>query len=106
MHWRPPRVRRIFASCKDGNPPDTTTVARILGGWTCGALGPTASRFDCNDNPGLTAIPPGLFDFTPALSTLYGRLRPAMGRGRPPTQAPRSPATILGNRIALPSCVL
>ena len=36
----------------------------------------------------------------------YGRPRPTMGRGRPPAQAPRSPATILGNRIALPSCVL
>ena len=56
-------------------------------------------------NNAITTIPTGLFNFTTALGTLYGRLRPAMGRGRPPAQTPRSPATILGNRIALPACV-
>ena len=51
-------------------------MAPILGGWNCGAPGPTASSFSCNSNPDLTAIPPGLFDFTPAIFTLYGRLDP------------------------------
>ena len=100
MHWRPLRVRRIFASCKYGNPPDTTTVAPTttpttpapilyIGGSTCVAPGPTASSFSCKYKPDLTAIPTGLFDFTTALVYLYGRPRPAMGRGRPPAQAPR-----------------
>ena len=58
------------------------------------------------NNNAIMAIPTGLFNFTPALIELYGRPRPDMGRGRPPAQAPRSPATTLGNRIAIPSCVL
>ena len=88
--------------------PSITTVAPILyiGGSTCVAPDPTADVFDCNYNPDLTAIPPGLFDFAPALEELYGRPRPAMGRGRPAAQTPRPPATILGNRIALPSRVI
>ena len=91
----------------------TTTVAPILGGWTCVAPGPTATYYDCSNNqginPDLTAIPPGLLNDYTALRRLYGdALVPAwtwQGRGRPPAPAPRSPATILGNRIARPSCV-
>ena len=53
---------------------------------------PRRACFYCTEKPGLTVTPTGLFDFTTALSTLHGRLRPAMGRARPPAQTPRSPA--------------
>ena len=68
--------------CKDGNPPDTTTVVPILGhrqtvgGWTCGTPLPAARSFTCSGNPGLMAIPPGLLDESTALTELYGRPRP------------------------------
>ena len=61
------------ASCKDNNPPDTTTPAP--GGWACGTPNPTAIAFGCNRGPGITAIPPGLLNDARQLTRLYGRPR-------------------------------
>ena len=49
----------------------------------------------------ITAIPTGLFDFTTALTDLYGRLRITLAVDAHPARAQRSPV-ILGYRIAGP----
>ena len=88
-----PRIRLILPPV--ATPPPPWRGFAIRRGVYCRVL---------NSNV-ITAIPTGLFDFTPALEMLYGRLRPAMGRGRPLAQAPRSPATIRGNASPFhPAC--
>ena len=103
--------RPVSALCRDVNRAVSRSAVvdlyypHVAPLWRCFAICRGVYCRHLNYNA-ITAIPTGLFNFTTKLAYLYGCPRPAMGRGRPPVQAPRSPGTILGNRIALPSCVL